>query len=355
VSIRRYLKKHEWPWHVAFWLIYLLLRMSVIQLYPGTFRFRLSLELLELPLKMLSLYFAIYVLIKQLLLRKKYTTFIAAFAGYLLVIMFVNRLEDFYLIYPLTKSKLILHGGSFWDLRASFFNLVYLYPVTGLGAAFYFIKNWYENKLETEQLAREKAEIELKLLKDQVHPHFLFNTLNNIYSLSLQQSPKAPDMMLKLSHLLSYMLYETSTPYVPLCKEIEVLKDYVALEKIRFDKRLEITFDVAGEVNGLEIAPLLLFPLLENSFKHAAGKTLDPVWISFHLLAESQKLTVQVENSLPTVQKRSDNNGIGLPNLKKQLSYLYPDAHQLNIYHHDTFLVRLTIDLNVSNLRNNRR
>ncbi len=353
LNISRIFRDKEWPWHFAFWLTFLAIRVFIIRLYPGPFAYRLGIELLELPLKMLALYFAIYFLIRKLLLEKKYLVFSFAFVAYMLFFMLANRVEDFYLIYPLTKSHYTLYEAGFWNLRAAFFNLIYLYPVAGLGMAVYFIKNWYEKRIEAERLAGEKTALELKILKDQIHPHFLFNTLNNIYSLSLDQSPKAPEMMLRLSQLLSYMLYETNSRYVPLAKEIEALKNYTELEKIRFDERLQITFDTAGEINGQLIAPLLLFPLLENSFKHATGNTLDGVWISFHLYVAGNMLELQLENSLPHAPNPQPNGGIGLQNLKKQLNHLYPARHELNIAQQDTFLINLKLNLDAANLRNN--
>lgn len=337
--------QYEAVWHVLFWLLYLLLRLFVIQLYPGDFGYRLAVELVEIPLKMVALYFAIYVLIRQFLLQKKHFIFGITLVVYVGAIMFLNRVEDYYIIYPFTGSPLAKADQGFWSLKAAFVNLVYVYPVIAMGSTVYFVKSWFENQMAKEKLAREKAEIELKSLKDQIHPHFLFNTLNNIYSLTLIQSAKTPDMMLRLSKLLSYMIYESNSAEVPLARELQALKDYIELERLRLGDRLELSFDVSGPVERVKIAPLLLFPLLENCFKHGSHRTSDQTWISFHLQVTATDLHIQLENSLPDVASAGEttlSGGLGLQNVKKRLELLYP-KHELRIHSGDTYLVNLKI------------
>ena len=336
---------YEVVWHLLFWVLYLLLRLFVIQLYPGDFGDRLVVELIEIPLKAAALYFAIYVLIQQFLLQKKYLTFILSLTAYIPIIMFLNRLEDLYVIFPLTGSPLTKADQGFWSLKAAFVNLVYVYPVIAIGSTIYFVKSWFENQLAKEKLAREKAEIELKSLKNQIHPHFLFNTLNNLYSLALIQSDKTPEMMLRLSKLLSYMIYEGNSPQVVLAKELEVLKDYIELERLRLGSRLEISFEASGPIDQVKIAPLLLFPLLENCFKHGSHRTSERTWISFHLQVSASELHVQIENSIPdeaSVVSADISGGVGLDNVKKRLALLYPE-HELRIHQSDTYLVNIKI------------
>ena len=335
--------QREWIWHVVFWMVYLGLRLWVVRMYQGDFLFRLGIELLEIPLKALALYVFIYLLIGRLLQQKKVLLFAIGFGCSILVVMWLNRVEDFFLIYPLTQHANAQVEAGFGSWPAAFFNLIYIYPVVGLGTTVYFVRSWFETVLARERLAREKAEVELKSLKDQIHPHFLFNTLNNIYSLSLAQAPQAPEMMLKLSRLLSYMIYDANAATVPLGRDLEALKNYIELERLRLGNRLEISFETSGDVERVQISPLLFFPLLENCFKHGSHRTSERIWIRFYAQATATMLEVKIENSLPEETMSSQaKGGVGLDNVRKRLALLYP-RHELRIQQQDTFLVHLKI------------
>jgi two-component system, LytTR family, sensor kinase len=351
MSIQSYLSKvkwhkHDWVWHTGFWLVYLTLRLGVVHMYHGSLGFRLGMELIEIPLKVVSLYVVVYILIGRLLVQKRYYALSFAFAFSILITMWLNRAEDYFIIHPLTKIAYVHYESGFWSWPVAFANLIYIYPVVGLGASVFFVRSWFENVLSQERLAREKAEVELKSLKDQIHPHFLFNTLNNIYSLSLAQSKLVSDMILRLSKLLSYVTYDCNAPFVSLAKEVDALKDYVALEKLRLQDRLNLSFEVTGSIDRVKIAPLLLFPLLENCFKHGSHQTVENVWIRVHLTVHGTEMVVQIENSLPSDHVSNKNGqGIGLTNVNRRLALLYP-THEIRIHEHDTFLVYLKINTN---------
>lgn len=332
-------------WHFVFWLSYLVIRIFIIELYPGDLLYRVSAELIEVPLKMAALYFAIYILIRKLLLTKRYGWFAVGCIAYVIAVMFLNRMEDYYIIYPLTGSETTKYAMGFWSVKAAFLNLIYIYPVVGLGVAVYFVKSWYDNQLNQERLMREKAQAEMKLLKDQLHPHFLFNTLNNIYSLAQIKHDNVPDLMLRLSKLLSFMLYDCSVSYISLSKEIQALKDYIELERLRLGHRLEINFQTNGDIEAKQIAPLLLFPLVENCFKHGSHKTAEKVWISFNLTVSGYELLAQIENTLPLESSTNQATGIGIENLKKRLELLYGNRYELSIHKTETYLVKLKLML----------
>ena len=363
--ILKRLARNDLFWHIAFWLLYLFIRVVIVQLYPGPLLYRIGIELIELPLKMAALYFAIYILIRKLLLQKRYAQFFIAFIFYLLGVMALNRIEDYYVIYPIIedsiaqydssfwnlnasflRSSITRHEDGFWNLNAAFLNLIYIYPVVGLGAAVYFAKGWYDNHMNHERVLREKLQGELKLLKDQLHPHFLFNTLNNIYSLSLQQSPKAPAMILRLSGLLSFMIYDGSAQRIPLRKELQALKDYIELERLRLGERLQLTFEATGDLDHSFVAPLILFPFVENCFKHGSHKTSEKVWISFNLIVEENTMTAQIENSIPDCTLAAgEQPGIGLINVRRRLELLYPDKYNFKIHEEGSYLVKLKLIL----------
>lgn len=195
------------------------------------------------------------------------------------------------------------------------------------------------------QAEKEKVTAELQLLKAQVHPHFLFNTLNNIYSVSLETLPKTSELILKLSSLLNYILYECKTDFVLLEKEIKVMKDYIDLEKKRYANKLEISLNIEGDIKDKYIAPLLLLPFLENAFKHGTSEQLEKPWLSMNLTVNQNTLRCKIANS-----KNDDiiinENGIGIINVKKRLSLLYPGLYELGINNEgDFFVVSLILQL----------
>ncbi len=214
-------------------------------------------------------------------------------------------------------------------IRGSLLN----FPViAGFAVIIKMMKRSWLKQQETLQVAREKAKAELQLLKSQIHPHFLFNTLNNVYFLTLTASQKAPEMLEKLTDMLRYILNECSQSFVPLEKEIKMIEDYMALEKIRYGDRLKMELEIKGDYSNKMISPLLLIPLVENSFKHGASKMLELPWVSLNITVEGQYLFFLMSNSRPDEISLPQHNGhIGLNNVKKRLQLLYPAAHELSI------------------------
>lgn len=193
-----------------------------------------------------------------------------------------------------------------------------------------FIVLWaYEQWKWLKTLKSDKTEAELALLKTQINPHFFFNTLNNLYSLTVKHSEKAPDVILKLSDMMRYTIYEGKKEYVPLKEEIEYLKNYIELHKIRYRK--EVTFQFNHSINEEDtIAPLLFIILLENAFKHGVEMLTDEAYIKMDLTSDSREIHFTIENNFdPTVT--NEESGIGLENLKRRLALIYPTTHKLNI------------------------
>nr|WP_233173865.1 histidine kinase [Pedobacter sp. ASV19] len=176
---------------------------------------------------------------------------------------------------------------------------------------------------------------QLNFLKAQVHPHFLFNTLNNLYALTLDQSPKSSQAVLGLSEILRYMLYECNADRVLLKRDIEILKSYISLEKLRYDENLDLNLTISGEISDQKITPLLILPLVENAFKHGASEMTEGAWISIVLEIDGPHLKVKVSNSCP-VQHPGNGaihfNKIGMSSLRNKLELLYPGSHNLSIY-----------------------
>src|SRR6185295_9622334 len=169
--------------------------------------------------------------------------------------------------------------------------ILFNYPtVVGFALAIKLLKNWYIKQDEAAQVAREKIHAELQLLKAQLHPHFLFNTLNNIYSFIINDSPAAPEALKKLSTLLRYIIYECDHPQVQLDKELKMIRDYIDLEKIRYGESFNMSLQIRGNAGNKMLCPLLLIPFLENSFKHGASQMLVHPWVSLDVIIDDEQL-----------------------------------------------------------------
>ncbi len=217
------------------------------------------------------------------------------------------------------------------------------------GAVFFIgmtrhIYNYEKLRRAQQQLRIEKQSAELNYLRSQTNPHFLFNTLNNIYSLARDKSDLAPESILRLSKILRYMLYETSGAYIAIEQELKIITDYIDLEKLRYDESLRINFNLDVENLRQSLPPLLLIPLVENAFKHGVSETNNQPFVDIHLSVAGRQLTFIVKNSSEMPEKQINEN-IGLSNLRRQLALLYTD-YDLTVKQGDAvFTATLKINL----------
>jgi len=219
------------------------------------------------------------------------------------------------------------------------------------GSVFFFgiirhIYNYIKLRQATQQLRIEKQEAELNYLKSQTNPHFLFNTLNNIYSLARDKSDLAPESILRLSKILRYMLYEASGTYIAIEQELKIISDYIALEQLRYDESLRINFNYDIEDMKQALPPLLLMPLVENAFKHGVSETRDHPFVDIHLSVKQRQLAFVVKNSSESFSaERTVKENIGLSNLRRQLELLYK-VYSLSVQQGDgSFTAVLKINL----------
>jgi hypothetical protein len=237
-----------------------------------------------------------------------------------------------------------------WEkIRVVMFSTTFnLTTFVGFAVGIKLMKQWYRRLKETEEFAREKAKAELQLLKAQIHPHFLFNTLNNIYFFTLNASPHAPKMINKLSGMLHYILNECDQLLVPLEKELKMIQDYIALEKIRYNDQMQMNVVITGDAGNKLIAPMLLIPFVENSFKHGASKMIDHPEIKMEITIEGEQLELFIRNTRPLQPDQAPRQaGLGLKNVKKRLELLYPGQHVLNIVSDPgSYSVLLKVSLN---------
>jgi sensor histidine kinase YesM len=244
----------------------------------------------------------------------------------------------FFLIYK--KFQVLIY-----NTRDIYSMIAGTYFIVFLSAGIKLTEYWFNEQQRRQDALKAKVETELKMLRSQIHPHFLFNTLNNIYALSLQKSDQAPDAILKLSELLDYLIYHGENEKVPLIKEVELIEHYIELEKLRYGDRLQASFQKEGDPQEVMIAPGLLLPFVENAFKHGISQSRDMVWLKILLEISNRTVIFHIENSKPlTSTKKSIPGGIGLENLKRRLKILYENRYALDIHDKmDIYIVHLIL------------
>ncbi len=245
-------------------------------------------------------------------------------------------------LYPLIGWKSYELDLNFWfalmiTLSANFVNIF-------LGLLLSYLMDWRTMSVQKELVEKEQFKTELAFLKSQINPHYLFNTINDIYALTQQQSPQAPNALLKLSELLRYMLRESDDQFVPLSKEILYLENVIELQKIGQKGASFVSFEVIGDISELKLAPLILINFVENAFKHGIFNDREKP-ITLLIIVDKHRLNFQIINQINQF-KKDKTGGIGLTNVKRRLSLIYPEKHSLTINQlNNEFIVNLTIDL----------
>jgi len=321
--------------HVSFWLIDITIWAVFWTLAWSNIWRNLFHMLMWLPVFIMYSYPLAYWVVPKVLLKGKYLLFLAIILLWAVAGWFINYYYRVFVFIPIQKA---MHFDKIWGVAAWPASYLCLSTATGTVVVIAIFKQWIMKQREWMQTQKEKITAEMQLLKAQVHPHFLFNTLNNIYSFSLEGSPKTPGLILKLSSLLSYMLYDCKADEVLLEKEVGIMKDYSDLEKERYGNKIEISWSVEGDMKDKFIAPLLMLPFLENAFKHGTSEQLEKPWLSVDISVRQNILKGKIANSKNEFVPLSQN-GIGVNNVKKRLGFLYPDKHELKMSDEGNFFV----------------
>jgi LytS/YehU family sensor histidine kinase len=225
-------------------------------------------------------------------------------------------------------------------------NAFRLYPVLALTMLIKVFKNSYSKEKQLRVAQDEKHKAELLNLRSQIHPHFFFNTLSSLYTLTVRKSDKAPDVVMRMSGLMHYMLYETTSDLVMLEDEITQLKNFIAIEELRFGDRVDSSLQYSGDIKGKKISPLILLPFVENAFKHSLVNETNTAWVTIDIKVSGPELFLTIENSVSQPVGPMLPGGIGLANVKRRLSLSYPERHHLVIRHNDEiFSVQLMLKL----------
>lgn len=331
--------------HIVFWIIVLLFFTYFFGFESNDFNYVLSYSLCLMPITIATTYVSTYKLIPDYLVTKQYLRF-GLYSLYTFII------STYLIIVSIFFGLIFLSQFKYENMppisRNIFFVMLAVFTIVIVVSAFKLLKlNLKQSKkaqlletkiLETQLLLKEQ---ELNYLKMQIHPHFLFNTLNTMYGFALKKADETPDMILKLSNLLDYLLYQVDKPFVLLSEEINHIEDYIELEKIRFNDRLNIKFNVSNYNKNITIAPMLLLPFIENSFKHGTTES-GFLNINIELITDENSITFKIENT--STKQTVLKNGIGLKNIKKRLEMLYKDLHELKISNEETkFRVELIL------------
>lgn len=328
--------------HLLLWIAYALVEYAAnLPHYPDR-RELLWQTVFFLPVIAMPFYFTAYFLVPRLLWNGRKTLFWIS-CGALFFAVMVLRLEW-------THWYVWWWEGEHFRIPLSKItkNLFRDYAVIGFAVSLKIIRDWDRKDRLATRLSQEKREAELQFLRAQIHPHFLFNTLNNLYGLAMAGSPNTSESILKLSGLLDFMLYQCNSENIPLEREIELIRHYVELERLRFGKRLDLQFECEHVEKDILIAPLLLLPFVENAFKHGAGRVNGVVSVLIRLETDARHLHFRVENpTSPGMTTGEKNGGIGLINVEKRLNLLYPEKFRLafDATASNRFIATLQIDL----------
>lgn len=334
----------RWILHLAFWILsfYILVRFfsysdelsTVYWVY--TFLFHLSIWAAVYP--------NLLWLIPKYLRAGRYGFYGLLLIGLALFGVGVNYLIFNWLAQFLFPDFYFISYYTFWEILQ--FMVVYLAVTTLLKLS----KGWFRylrTERKMEQLEREKLDAELSALRSQVNPHFLFNSLNNLYSLALDQDHRTPDLILRLSKMMRYVLYETNVPTVPLEKEIEHLQNFVEMQRLRVGEQVEIKFTVSGNTEDVEVAPLLFLPLVENAFKHGIKGETENAFLRANLQVTDAQVIFEVANNQGEIDETAPSSarGVGLKNLRRRLDLLYPKQHEFKVLGGETiFTAKLKIN-----------
>lgn len=312
--------------HIAYWVGVVLLFSFLWGTRYNNYWVCLYNELFFLPVKLFAVYFGLYYLIPQLLkgnyLRVILLSIVTLVGGGIL-----QRILAYYSSIPklgLFDPKAVLLDPTEILTLIININTVMIVP---FAIRLYGYSLEKENRILT--LSREKTQAELQFLRSQIQPHFLFNVLNDLYAMALKQSDKTPELILKLSDLMRYVLQESTADVVPIEKEINYIRNYIDLEKIRYGNRFSVQVEVTGDTSQCFIAPLLLLPFIENAFKHSTTNQITGAWITIKLAVGNQKMVLEVANSFDSEAEKTEHisSGIGIKNIRQRLDILYPNRY----------------------------
>lgn len=316
-------------YHAIGWIsFFIILVLAQIKTNNATIGPAMVNESVNLIFYALLLYFNLQYLFPNYLRKGQYMLYLGLLLLATLVLTPIKLLLKFILLSQSSDSLLDNFGAYYFST---------FLVGGGLATVGKMMTDWFRQNRERQELVTETMQSELRFLKSQINPHFLFNTLNSLYALTLKKSDAAPDIVIKLSEMMRYMLYECNEKTVPLAKEITYIRNYLDLEKLRQQKDVSINLEVNGNPGNQQIAPLMFMNFLENSFKHGLNSAIAEGFVNIQLDIEEGAVNFHIENSKGSIIPRSPDaskgpsGGIGLVNVRRRLDLLYPNRYDLNI------------------------
>lgn len=340
--------------HVIFWLLwwayftatydyYLQVGLQKI-VFEHLTAIMLVQSMLLILIHLVACYFFIYILLPNYLIQKKY---LQLTGGVIVLVLFLSGAGYFVhsYLFPVIDAEYysrISSNNTLWWTNINS-GLLSAPKVITAAAAIKLIKRWYLKQKEKERIEKEKLITDLQLMKAQIRPGFLFNSLDQIHNAARKNSPQAQELLLKLADLLSYLLYECDEAKVPLEKELKMMKEYMILEKARFGERLELETVIKGDASNKKIAPLLLLPFIENSFKHCDNED-EQAWINLDIKIDDECLSMKLIHGVPETESEDNVSSAAILNIQKRLQLLYPGKHELKKYiDHEIHVTHLKI------------
>lgn len=348
MNILQFVKMRKFVVHFLFWIFVWIFYRYFFAYSTNNSVYGFWFSSLLIPTTIITTYLFVYFLIPKFLLKKKYFKF-GLYSFYALIIS-ADILGLTIAFYFLFLANLRVGRMPFMG-RQYVFVLVMVYLVVGLVSFISMLSHNFKTISKNKELQHKILETQLQIknkelqyLKKQIHPHFLFNTLNTIYGFALKQSKDTPEIILKLSNLLDYILYQVNKPKVCLKEEVLHIKEYIELEKIRFQDTLKVSFNADVISEEIEVTPMLLIPFVENAFKH--GNIVDGfLTVEVVVLVRENKLNFSIKNTVLNTDENQNENGIGLENIQKRLDLAYRDNYQLKIENtNNWFAVNLIVN-----------
>lgn len=336
---------HAVGWFLLF--LFELVRQGVLE-NPETFVFQLKVVLVRVAALIPAVYFTLYYLVPHLFLKDRKTGFVFAFVSTIAVATILMRTLYYFLLPPEREGVVPTYLEYILNFRFTGW-LLTMGNITftiSFVLMIYFINKYLQDKKRRLELESDKKEAELKLLKSQVQPHFIFNTLNNIYALSIKNSPDTSEMIYRLSGLLEYMLYDSNKDWISMDREVDYIRNYLEIEKKRYGKRLDVYYSVQGDISKLWVPPLILLPFVENSFKHGLSRQIGDCWLRIDIVYDGNWLITKVENSksdedAPDAVKKG---GLGIMNVRRRIDILLNGQYELKqLESVDSYLITLKL------------
>lgn len=330
--------------HLSFWCFYCSFYMYAFSSRPGreiNLQRLLTFSALQLSFAMLVAYLNYFLFLPRFLKHQKIWRYFIEFIVPFVILITCRILLQRYLVDEYGHRERYFYS-TFYIVQLSFDTIL----ITIFVGMLRFAIGWFELESTRKQMENDKLANELKFLKAQINPHFLFNTLNNLYYLAYSHSANTTEVIAKLSQMMRYMIYDSNYPKVLLSKEIEYMQNYISLERLRLNNEVPIDFVVEGDTENILVTPLIFITFLENAFKHGVSANTSGSWVKIHFLVKDNEIIYTVENTkLKNVLSEKEKSGFGLQNLKRRLELSYPDKHQLKA---DEFPDRYFVQLNLS-------